>query len=102
MFPSRFEGNPLFTAGQPDRRQGLERLAEDGNAASSPTTSRCARSVRVSVKPSMATATPGNDTLYSTGAGDRRFRSARLTGKDHGSFSRARIRTKRPLARDRG
>ena len=25
------EGNPLFTAGQPDRRQGLERLAEDGN-----------------------------------------------------------------------
>jgi hypothetical protein len=25
------EGNPLFTAGQPDRGQGLERLAEDGN-----------------------------------------------------------------------
>jgi hypothetical protein len=25
------EGNPLFTAGTPDRGQGLERLAEDGN-----------------------------------------------------------------------
>src|SRR5688572_14549096 len=25
------EGNPLFTAGRPDRGQGLERLAEDGN-----------------------------------------------------------------------
>ena len=25
------EGNPLFTAGKPDRGQGLERLAEDGN-----------------------------------------------------------------------
>ena len=25
------EGNPLFTPGQPDRGQGLERLAEDGN-----------------------------------------------------------------------
>jgi hypothetical protein len=25
------EGNPLFTVGQPDRGQGLERLAEDGN-----------------------------------------------------------------------
>src|SRR3954470_12575132 len=25
------EGNPLFTAGQPDRGHGLERLAEDGN-----------------------------------------------------------------------
>ena len=25
------EGNPLFTPGQPDRDQGLERLAEDGN-----------------------------------------------------------------------
>jgi hypothetical protein len=33
------EGTPLFTPGQADRGQGLERLAEDGNPASSRTTS---------------------------------------------------------------